>query len=111
MEKSNKNNVVKVLKTVDCETMLDILNNIDSIIPDSYPIIFRPAGSESVSSAGIDLEHNFIWKDDVLGNIMFLNVEIWENVRINEPFTFYFDESSFEILEGSFTGELLSFSK
>lgn len=104
-----------VLLTVDSKTLLDILNNIDGIMPFTHPVVFRPvdcAGEKgTIFRAGVDSEDHFIWKDDdVLGNIMFINVEIWENNRIEDLFTNYLgDDGKFEILEGSFTGELLHF--
>ena len=114
---SNKKNEVEVLQIVDCATLLDLLNNIDSTMSISYPVVFRSVNEDgekgAVTSAGIDAGHHFIWKDDVLGNLMFLNVEIWENTRIENIFTDYLCEDKFEdkfeILEGSFTGNLLPF--
>ena len=114
MEQSSKTNEPEVLMTVDSDSLLEILNTIDSILPLSYPVVFRSVDSEdeknTVFRAGIDREHNFIWQDDgVLGNIMFLNVEIWENNRIKDLFIRYLGDEKFEILDGSFNGEFLHF--
>ena len=107
----NKKKELKVLKTIDSKGLIDILNNIDSVFTDSYPVVFRSVADEDgegvVNIAGLDDNHNFIWQEENLGNLVFIHVDLWDNTRIEDLFTDYIGDGDFEILEGSFTGERL----
>lgn len=97
--------------TVDCKSLIDILNNIDSVFKNSYPVVFRPVADEDGESvkniAGLDDDHNFIWQEENLGNLVFIHADLWDNTRIENLFTDYLGNGDFEILEGSFTGETM----
>ena len=109
MSKKEKNEL-KVLKTVDSDGLIDIINNIDSVFEDSYPVVFRPVADEDGEGgvkniAGLDDNHNFVWQEENLGNLVFIHADLWDNTRIENLFTDYIGDGDFEILEGSFTGE------
>lgn len=96
----------EIIKTVDINELINILNSIEDIDESSWPVIFKQEGSDTINEIGLNEDGYLVWNEDNLGNLLTIHPEIWYNKRFKDTFKSYIDEGNIYILKGSFTAKL-----
>lgn len=93
---------------------MEVINNIDDINPESYPVIFKDNEGMVISIVGFNEHNRFVWKTGDNNIELDMSYELWESID-GEIMTKIFEkyictpnkENVFLLLNNSFNGELI----